>query len=136
MEEEQDSRQTAATWSTNTGREEEAAATCAEGPEAGEAGSIRTDEAGSIRTDEAGSVRSDEAGSVRSDEAGRITSVPAEAPSISSMRSVPGEARHAGQAAVLPLSIHQTLQAHIQVFFFQRRADMQCSVSGDLCEKP
>ncbi len=117
MEEEQDSRQTAATWSANTGREEEAAATCAEGPEAGEAGSIRTDEAGS--------VRSDEAGSVRSDEAGRITSVPAEAPSISSMRSVPGEARRAGQAAVLPLSIHQTLQAHIQVFFF--RGALTCS---------
>jgi hypothetical protein len=50
--------------------------------------------------------------------------VPAEAPSMSSMRSVAGEARPGGQAAILPLlpllplSIHQTLQAHIQVFFF------------------
>ena len=105
MEEEQDSRQMAATWSANSGREEEAAATCAEGPEAVEAGSIR----------------SDEAGGMRSDEAGRITSVPAEAPSISSMRSVLGEARPGGQAAVLPLSIHQTLQAHIQVFFSEAR---------------
>jgi hypothetical protein len=50
-------------------------------------------------------------------EAGSITSVPAEAGSMGSIRSVPAEARHGGQAPVLPLSIHQTLQAHIQVFF-------------------